>query len=497
MELHAVKLALVQVYKKVPNLSIFDVPWVMSTLLNLSLNRDAKIPLAEQIRVGITTAINSGILTPGARLPSWRDLASQLGVARGTVRVAYERLLDAQLIVSSRTTGTRVAARPKRQQTLAEPVREERSLPDMYRDFSSGPGIFQMGIPALDCFPVKQFARIRAQAVRAEVVAARGYPDPRGESELRREIAAHLAISRSVECLPSQIIITSGFTGALGLALRVLRLEGMSAWMEDPGFPLTRCSLVTSQLRPIPIPVDAEGLNVEYAIKHAPDAAIAVVTPGQQAPLGPTLSLARRLRILEWAAQSGAWVIEDDYLGELQLGGRAAPALASLDRAGRVLHIGSFSKTLSPTLRLGFIVVPAALATAFVEAATCLAPAPGPSVQNATAEFMKGGHYMRHLRRMKRVYATRRDALSSRLESVGLVARPAGLAILIELPKGAADAVVVREARGFGITPSPLSLWYEDASASPGGLLLGVATVPDDRLAEHCARVRQLIDEFA
>jgi len=258
-----------------------------------------------------------------------------------------------------------------------------------------------------------------------------------------------------MECLPSQIIITSGFTGALGLALRVQRLEGMSAWMEDPGFPLTRCSLATSQIQPIPVPVDADGINVEYAIKNAPHAAIAVVPPGQQAPLGPTLSLTRRLQILEWAAQSGAWVVEDDYLGELQLGGRAAPALASLDRAGRALHIGSFSKTLSPTLRLGFIVVPTAVATAFVEAATCLAPAPGPAVQNATAEFMKGGHYMRHLRRMKRVYAIRREALFSRLETLGLTARPAGLAMLIELPEGARDAVVVREARRSGITPSP------------------------------------------
>lgn len=232
--------------------------------------------------------------------------------------------------------------------------------------------------------------------MRAEVTSSRGYPDPRGEIELRREIAAHLAISRSIECLPSQIIITAGFTGALGLALRVLRLERRSAWMENPGFPLTRFSLQTAQLKAIPIPVDAEGLDVEFGIRHAPDAAIAIVTAGQQAPLGPTLTLARRLVLLEWASQSGAWIIEDDYLGELQLNGRAAPALSSLDRAGRVIHIGSFSKTISPTLRLGFVVAPPELALRFVEAATCLAPAPGPAVQEATAEFMRGGHYMRH-----------------------------------------------------------------------------------------------------
>jgi len=469
----------------------------MSTLLNLSLDRNIKVPLAEQIRGGIANAIDSGILVPGARLPSWRDLASQLGVARGTVRVAYERLLDAQLIVSSRTGGTRVAPRPRSAKAVGEPVGQGSSLPEMYRNFSSGPGIFQMGIPALDCFPMKQFARIRAHAVRAEVVTARGYPDPRGESELRREIAAHLAISRSIECLPSQIIITSGFTGALGLALRVLRLEGKAAWMEDPGFPLTRLSLQTSQVQPIPVPVDADGINVPYAMAQAPDAALAIVTPGQQAPLGPTLSLTRRLLLLEWAAQSGAWIIEDDYLGELQLTGRAAPALSSLDREGRVLHIGSFSKTLSPTLRLGFIVVPVALVSAFVDAATCLAPAPGPAVQNAIAEFMKEGHYMRHLRRMKRVYATRRDALFSQLKPWGLPARAAGLAMLIDLPEGAQDIRVAMEARRFGLTPSPLTPWFSEASVSRPGLLLGVASAADDRLGEYCDRLRQVIDEFA
>jgi hypothetical protein len=157
--------------------------------------------------------------------------------------------------------------------------------------------------------------------------------------------------------------------------------------------------------------VDADGIDIDYGLHHAPDAALVVVTPGQQAPLGSTLSLARRLRLLDWAAQEKVWVVEDDYLGELQLKGRATPALASLDRVGRVIHIGSFSKTISPALRLGFIVAPLPLASRFEEVAACLAPAPGPSVQLATAAFMREGHYMRHLRRTKRAYAAQRDAL--------------------------------------------------------------------------------------
>ena len=383
----------------------------MTKPLKLELDRSAKTPLAEQIRKGIRAAIESGVLAPGARLPSWQDLAAQLGVARGTVRSAYEKLSAAQLIVASRATGTRVADRPSiavRQEETPDPG----SFMEMYQELTAGPAIFQMGVPAQETFPAKLFARIRSRAVRAELSAPAIYPDPRGEPELRREIAAYLAIARGIECSPSQIIITGGFGSGLGLALRVLGLEGRKVWVEDPGFPFTRRGLELARLSLAPIPVDADGIDVDYGLRHAPDAALVVVTPGQQAPLGSTLSLARRLRLLDWAAQEGAWVIEDDYLGELQLKGRAAPALASLDRAGRVIHIGSFSKTLTPTLRLGFVVAPLPVATRFAEVAACLAPAPGPSVQLATAEFMRDGHYMRHLRRTKRrlCSATRRTA---------------------------------------------------------------------------------------
>ncbi len=186
------------------------------------------------------------------------------------MRVAYERLLDAQLIVSSRTSGTRVAERPPRAAVAIRAVDAENGIPDLYRDFSSAPGIFQMGVPALDHFPTKLFARIRGHSVRTEVTARGGYPDPRGESELRREIAAHLAISRSLECLPSQIVITAGYTGALGLILRVLRLEGRSAWTEDPGFPLARKALQIAQLTTVPIPIDDDGLDVAHGLTTRP-----------------------------------------------------------------------------------------------------------------------------------------------------------------------------------------------------------------------------------
>ncbi|WP_119269346.1 PLP-dependent aminotransferase family protein [Taklimakanibacter deserti] len=469
----------------------------MAKTFQLKLDRSAKTPLAEQIRKAIGGAIESGVLAPGARLPSWQDLAAQLGVARGTVRTAYERLSAAQLIVASRATGTHVAERP-RPLARAEPPPDPGSFMEMYQEMNRGPAVFQMGVPAAEIFPATLFARIRAHAVRAEAGAALVYPDARGELEFRREIAAYLAIARGIDCSPAQVIITSGFAGGLGLALRALGLEGAKAWMEEPGFPFTRRAIELARLSLAPIPVDAGGIDVDHGLAQAPDAKLVVVTPGQQAPLGVTLSLERRLRLLDWTAQEGAWVIEDDYLSELQLKGRAAPALASLDRDGRVIHIGSFSKTISPTLRLGFLVAPLPLLSRFSEVAACLAPAPGPSVQLATAEFMRDGHYIRHLRRTKRAYAAKRDALLDGLQAEvktrGVTI--AGLSAILPLPDGVPDVAIARETFAFGMAPVPLSACYKRPAAGRSGLLLGIATVPQKHLARSCDRLIEIIERF-
>jgi GntR family transcriptional regulator/MocR family aminotransferase len=467
----------------------------MTPPLRLQLDRSAKTPLAEQIGKAIGTAIEGGVLAPGARLPSWQDLAAQLGVARGTVRQAYQKLSAAQLIVASRSAGTHVAERPRAAARPEQPP-DPGSFMAMYQEMTEGPAIFQMGVPSADIFPATLFARIRSRAVRTEAGAAPIYPDPRGEHDLRREIAAYLAIARGIECSPSQVFITGGYASGLGLTLRVLELEGQKAWVEDPGFPFTRRGLQLARLSLAPIPVDAHGIDVDHGLRRFPEAKLVVVTPGQQAPLGVTLSLERRLRLLEWAAQESVWVIEDDYLSELQLTGRAAPALASLDRDGRVIHIGSFSKTISPTLRLGFLVAPVSLMSRFAEVAACLAPPPGPSVQLATAEFMREGHYLRHLRRTKRAYSAQRDALLKCLQPHATDVATAGLAALLRLPDGAPDTSIARASLAFGLAPAPLSTWYTRPASGRSGLLLGIATAPKKHFARSCERLFGIIERF-
>ena len=462
--------------------------------LPIQLDRARKTPLAAQIYSAIRAGIENGRLASGARLPSWQDLAAQLGVSRGTVRVAYERLIAEQFAIGLGPAGTRVAERRVRSST-PDWSPEAPLLSELFHEFGSAPLTFQMGVPAQDAFPFKLWSRTLTRETRRAAAAPVTYPDPRGDPELRKEVAAYLGLARGLQCDPSQVLITSGFSGALGLAIRGLQLGRMGAWIEDPGFPLTRTALGLAGMAVTAVPVDAEGLDVAAGVKTAADAKLAVVTPGQQAPLGMTMSLPRRLALLAWARRNDSWIIEDDYLSELQLKGRAAPALASLDQGGRVLHIGSFSKTISPALRLGFIVVPPELGRRFAELAACLAPAPAAAVQRAVAEFLRAGHYIRHLRRMKRLYAARREALLRCLAEMApdsiKVQATAGLAVVILLPKPASDVDIASRALEFGLAPRPMSAWYMQPPRQQG-LLLCVTNLNERRLSADCRRLLEL-----
>lgn len=454
------------------------VPSSANQPLTFTIERGLGRTIGDQLTQSIETAIMDGRLSAGARLPSWRDLASQLGIARGTVKVAYDRLIDKQLLVSHGPAGTRVSDHlPSR-----APVARLMTPHDPFLSLGmSAPGapprVFQLGVPAEDAFPATTWSRLLVQASRKAGRLPLSYPDPRGELGLRREIAAYLAVARSIVCHEEQIFITTGFTAALGLIIDVVALGTSKAWVEDPGYPLTRAALALKGITAVPIPVDGEGLDVGFGMATAPDATLAVVTPGQQAPLGMTMSLARRRALLDWSAASDAFIIEDDYLGELQLKGRAAPALASLDADERVIHVGTFSKTISPALRLGFLVAPPRLLDRILRRALFLSPAPAAVVQIAVASFLAEGHFLRHLRKMRRLYAERSAILSEIAGTMTEDLNGGGLALVIGLPEAVDDAAIVCRARAVGLAPSPLSSWYAGKPRSRPGLLLGVTNI--------------------
>lgn len=460
--------------------------------LSIQVDRAAVAAIGDQIHASLRQAILDGRLEPGQRLPSGRDLAAQLGVARGTIRVAYDRLIAENLVFGAGPAGTRVSARPPTIEAVdALPI--DRPLAAFNRPFSSAPRPFQMGVPAHDAFPAKLWARMRARALRDDAITDTAYADPRGEPVLRAQIASHLAISRQMQCHPDQIIVTGGYRQGLLLALTALRAQGRKAWIEEPGYPLGRRGLELIGATLEPVAVDAKGLRVDDGIARAPDAMLALVTPGQHAPLGVTLSRARRHALLDWAASSGAWIIEDDYLGELQLDGRAAPALASGAGAERVIHIGSFSKTLSPALGLGFVVAPRSLAERLVEVAAVLAPAPNRIAQLAVSEFLSNGHFLRHLRQMKALYTERRNLALTHVNRVLPGTLAAGLGVIAPLPQIADDIAVVRAARAHGLAPSALSAWHLSRGHAQRGLLLSVTNLHPDNIETACATLARIV----
>jgi GntR family transcriptional regulator/MocR family aminotransferase len=459
---------------------------------DLTLQRTGATALAEQIARQVETAIMQGALPPGGRLPSWRDLAAQLGVARGTVKAAYERLIDRDLIVASGSAGTHVA-----DPLLALPRDGDPPvgsfLPADLHHHGERPLIFQMGVPAHDAFPAKLWSRLHRQAARSAAMMT-GRTDPRGLAELRSALAAHVAIARGIRCSPEQVIVTSGFRSGIAMALRAVDAAGGEAWTEEPGYPVVRRAVELCGLRPVAVRVDDEGVDVQRGCDLAPGAALAIITPGQQAPTGVTLSARRRRRLLRWASDNGSWIVEDDYLSELQLSGRPARALASIDPSGRVIHIGSFSKTLSPTLGIGFVVVPLPLARRLVDVAVWLASPPDVALQLALARFLREGHYLRHLRRMRQLYAQRRSMLLRHLEARAVDGvSAAGLSVMLRFPAGVDDQRLVERARGIGLGPAPLSPWFADARCSSQGLLLGITNVTETSAAQACARLLALI----
>lgn len=462
--------------------------------VQIALSRTGSVTLSEQIRDGMSLAIREGRLAAGARVASCRDLAVQLGVARGTVRHAYEMLVDNQLLVAKGAAGTFVCTQPPYPLQAGLKQKVMSPLFDIIHDFDQPPLTFQMGVPADDAFPAKVWSRILTRHAREMSSRPVSYPDPRGSGSLREQLVSYLAMTRGIHCQASQIIITNGYAGALGLICLTLGLRGESAWMEEPGYLLARKALEMAGITPVGVPVDEEGLIVAEGKMRAPEARIALVTPGQQAPLGMMLSLSRRGELIRWAEKNDSLIVEDDYLGELQLHGRAAPAIASL-APDRVLHIGTFSKNLSPSLRLGYLVVPERLAGQFGDVTAVLSPASSFVLHNAVAEFLREGHFMRHLRRMKRLYAGRLEKMLSALQPYFPSVFRAALGVVIELPVGTRDSVIAREALAYGMAPTPLSVWYQNEKKRRYGLVLSVTNMPEGGFERSALTLKMLTEQ--
>ena len=478
---------------------------------DITLDQHATAPLYRQLYERLRAQILAGQLEVGARLPSTRTLASELGVSRNTTALAYEMLAMEGYIESRVGDGARVgraqpeqtlpassrsdAGRRGRDATRTEPpalgrrgealLNEPYPL-DMYGRQHGERDVFRAGQPDVTQFPFETWARLVARHARQSLPDFALYQSGQGYAPLREAIAAHIGITRGVHCAPDQIIITAGSQGALALVARVLLDPGDRVWVEQPGYLGARGALLAEGAQLTPVPVDAEGLSVAAGQALCPDARLAVVTPSHQFPTGVTMSLPRRLALLEWASAARAVIVEDDYDSEYRYSGRPLEALHGLDSSGRVVYIGTFSKTLFPALRLGYLVAPPEIAPAFLAARRFVDVHPPLLEQMALAEFIAEGHFARHLRKMRQRYLERRNALVDALtrelgDLLDVTAPEAGLHLAAWLRESMSAQQVSRAAAEHGLRILPITR-SDGARGLREGLLLGFASASPDEL---------------
>ena len=499
---------------------------------------DAKAadPLHRQVYAGLRDAIVAGRLPTGARLPSTRALASDLHVARNTVTTAFQQLRAEGYVAGRTGGGTRVCevipdemlrARPlprtapppraagspggRKEAGRAAPPHAPPPTPALSRrgaalvaagrifpSTAEQPQAFSIGLPALDEFPVKLWARLAVRRWRRPPSLASG--DAAGYEPLRRAIAAYVAAARGVRCGFEQVVIVSGAQHGLDLTARLLLDPGDATWIEDPGYPGARSAFLGAGARLVPVPVDAEGIRVAEGRRAAPDARLVHVTPSHQFPLGGSMSPRRRLELLAWAHEAGAWIVEDDYDSEFRYAGRPLPSLQGLDEHGRVLYLGSFGKTLYPGLRLGYLVVPQRAVDAFAAARSVGDRHPPLFDQAVVADFIDQGHFVRHLRRMRRLYAERQQALleAARRALDGLLEVPpdaAGIHLVGELPPGVDAAAAAARAAQHEVRVVPLCR-YSSGPRERGALLLGYAAIPIPAIHRGVERLAAALAEL-
>ncbi len=471
------------------------------------------MPLNRGLYECIRGAILDGSLAPATRLPPQRDLAAELGLSRNTVMFAYEQLLAEGYLRARTGSGTFVAdtAPESYLNATAAAVHEAgpRSMPGLsprgqrlLANASASPtqwGAFMPGVPDLRRFPHRRFAQISARLWRQPPPEWLSYGHGGGLPALREAVAAHLRVARSVRCDADQVLITEGIHQAIDLVVRLLGSAGDQAWVEEPSYWGIRGVLQVSDINMMPLPVDEEGLVLPepgtgqtsghapaQEAKHEPPAPHFIfVTPSHQYPMGAVMSLKRRRALLELARQHGSWIVEDDYDSEFRFSGQPIPSLQGMEPDAPVIYIGTFSKTLYPGLRMGYMVLPRDLAGSFQTAHAELYRAGHLMTQATVAEFMQAGDYAAHIRRMRPLYARRRAVLAALIErylgpgALNAQGSNAGLHLVLRLPDEADDVAITAAARARGIVVRPLSRYYLGEPARKG-LLLGYACVPEE-----------------
>ena len=462
----------------------------------IRLDRRSEVPLQRQLFESFRQSIVDGVLKPGTRLPSTRDLANELRVSRNCVINAFRYLAAQGLIVSRAGAGTVVAAVPARVRVppSTRPRRDRAGrMARIVTDASSGtPGPFRPGVPAVDLFPVRTWRSIVNRLWRDPAPALLAYGHAGGYPPLREAIAAHLGAFRGMRCDADQILVLHGAQQALDLAARVLLEPGDVACVEDPGYLAARSAFAATGARIVPVPLDADGFDVAAARALAPSPRLVYVTPSHQYPLGVTMSLARRQELRVWCAAAGMWIIEDDYASELRHDGtRELPAIHALTRNDATIYVGTFSHALAPMLRTGYAVVPRDLVEAFRVAAAIAGGGPATIEQAALAEFITHGHLSRHLRRLREAYAERQAALVSALETIDAVqsiqGRDAGAHVVVHLA-GVDEERVSKAAAARGIEV-PLVRAYGRGT----GLILGYGSIDVAAIREGVATLARVI----
>lgn len=484
------------------------------------LDRGGGQSLQAQVYHAIRGAIMNGSLTTGTRLPPTREYAELLGVARNTVILAIQRLKDEGYVeartgdgtyVSTQASGfslpaagprikVRAAMRDVEETELS--VRGQRiaqtSVSWEPRLFERRP--FRIGEPATDVFPFQLWERLSRETTDRTLRATAGYQHAAGHAPLRNAIAEFLALSRGIVCSAEQVLVTTGSQQGIDLACRMLLDEGDEVFMEDPCYLGTRANLLAHAARIVPVPVDAEGMQIGEARQAFPRARFAIVTPTHQFPLGVTMSLTRRLQMIAWARQCGGWILEDDYGGEFQYGERGIPALCSIDTSGRVIYVGTLSKILHPGIRLGFLVLPPGLVDAFTRAKSIAdRHCPG-QTQDILARFITEGHLYRHLRRVRKLYPQRQAVMIKALHEasggrIALAPSSTGMHLTYEISGARAhdDRRLTQRAFEQGIEVAPLSAYCIESKRR--GWAFGYAAYNDAEIRKAAQVIGRVLKE--